>query len=215
VFFLAAKGRRITEVLVMIALMLGTAFWIPELKGLISLVPILYFFVERAIRKDSAQQQGGFRIMSLAQDLRSTWGWVLLVAVGMQAAFLLIFKYFSPETLAHIQDRLPSGGELTTALIAAILIGPLGEEIAYRGLFQERFGWMMPQWAAIVTTSALFALMHFTAGPSEVVFWDLLGVCVDSLIYGIIYAKTRNIYASYIAHLLADSVALTSLFMFL
>jgi uncharacterized protein len=211
---MAAKGRRITEVLVIIAMMLGAAFWIPELKGLISLVPILYFFVERAIRKDGTQQ-GGFRLKKLAQDLRSTWGWILLVAVGMQGAFLLIFKYISPETLLHIQERLPSGGELTTALIVAILIGPLGEEIAYRGLFQERFGWMMPQWAAILTTSALFALMHFTAGPSEVVFWDLLGVFVDSLIYGIIYAKTRNIYASYIAHLLADSVALTSLFLFL
>jgi membrane protease YdiL (CAAX protease family) len=118
-------------------------------------------------------------------------------------------RIFSPR------ERLPSSGELNGQLVLAILIAPLGEEISFRGLFQERLGWFMPTWVAIGVTSLLFALMHLSYGPADVVFWDLFSVFVDSLFFGIIYAKTKNILVSYIAHLLADVIGMLLILVFM
>ena len=208
---MSVERRRFTEVLIILALMLVSVLFIPELTGLMALLPIVYFFVERRIRDKNAATLGAL-VSRIGEDVGKSWVWILLVAVVSQVVFVFLFKTFSPEIIAHVQDRLPSNGMLNTALIIAILIGPLGEEISYRGLFQERFGWVMPSWAAIVITSLLFALMHFNPGPADVVFWDLFSVFVDSVLFGIIYAKTRNILVSYIAHLLADIVGLILLF---
>jgi membrane protease YdiL (CAAX protease family) len=203
----AIERRRFIEVLIIMAMMLVSVFLVPELKGLLSIVPIVYYFVERRIREGNSTSSDSM-ISRASMDIHLTWKWILLVAVVSQVVFILIFKYISPDTLAHILERLPSSGELDGKLALAILIAPLGEEITYRGLFQERFGWFMPTWLAIGVTSLFFAFMHLSSGPVDVVFWDLFSVFVDSLLFGVIYAKTKNILVSYIAHLFADIIGL-------
>ncbi|RUS48864.1 CPBP family intramembrane glutamic endopeptidase [Cohnella sp. AR92] len=201
------RPRRAAEVLVIIALMIVSVIFIPGLKGLIAIASIIYFIVDWKIREGDAPLWGP-TIAGLTRDIRRTWLWIILVSVVSQLVFVLVFKYYSPETAMHIKDRLPSSGELNGQLILAILIAPLGEEIAFRGLIQQRIGWFVPPWAAICTSSLLFALMHFSTGSAEVVFWDLLSVFVDSVIFGIIYMRTKNIVVAFMAHLLADVIAM-------
>ncbi|CAM4022766.1 type II CAAX endopeptidase family protein [Cohnella lubricantis] len=201
--------RRLVEVLAIIGFMLIAVFLVPSLKGLAAIVPIVYFLANLRRRGNDREQAPRALFTKIGSGIRRTWGWILLVAVGTQFGSLLLFKYVSPESLAHIQDRLPTGSDLSVALVLTILIAPLGEEIAYRGLFQERFSRYMPQAASIVIVSLLFAAMHYSDGPADVVFWDLFSVFIDSVLFGIIYSKTKNLYISYIAHLLADAVALT------
>jgi membrane protease YdiL (CAAX protease family) len=50
----------------------------------------------------------------------------------------------------------------------------------------------------------VFAALHFAPGPALVVFVDLAMVLVDSLIYGVIFARSNNVFVSWAAHFLAD-----------
>jgi membrane protease YdiL (CAAX protease family) len=74
----------------------------------------------------------------------------------------------------------------------------------YRGFFIERLSWFMKPHVAIAFSTLLFACMHFTPGNPFIVLFDLAGVLLDGIIYGVIYIRTRNIYASFMAHMLAD-----------
>ena len=56
--------------------------------------------------------------------------------------------------------------------------------------------------------SLLFTLLHYSAGDRAVVTMDLMLVFVDSVIYGAIYARSQNLWAEWLAHWLADLVAL-------
>ena len=44
-----------------------------------------------------------------------------------------------------------------------------------------------------------------------IVFIDLASVFVDSMIYGVIFLRSRNVFVSWIAHFLADIVGLALL----
>jgi uncharacterized protein len=50
----------------------------------------------------------------------------------------------------------------------------------------------------------MFGFMHFSKGLQLIVSFDILGIIIDSIIYGIIYNKTKNIFASWVTHYLAD-----------
>jgi len=201
------KRRRLMEVILIMGLMLLSVFVISSLKGLLVILPIVYFLVEQRIREKTKSYWRPM-ISGFLTGVRAAWGWILLAAIGSQAVFASLFHMFSPETIAHIQERLPASGQWSAPLVIAILIAPLGEEITFRGLIQERLGWFLPAWAAVGLASLLFALMHLSSGPAEVVFWDLFSVFADSVLYGVIYAKTGNLLVSYVAHLLADGVGM-------
>jgi uncharacterized protein len=52
--------------------------------------------------------------------------------------------------------------------------------------------------------SFLFAVGHLSIGPAGVVMYDIGFVFVDSILYGVIFLKTKNIYITIISHFLAN-----------
>jgi len=50
--------------------------------------------------------------------------------------------------------------------------------------------------------------MHIAAGSLAIETFDLFTIFLDSILYGIIFARTKNIYTSWSAHLLSDLVGL-------
>lgn len=93
-----------------------------------------------------------------------------------------------------------------TSAIITITIGTFLEEVAFRSFFQERLSWFIKPTFAILLTSVVFGFMHFSKGSPLIVSFDILGIIIDSIVYGIIYNKTKNIFASWIIHYLADIV---------
>jgi hypothetical protein len=73
----------------------------------------------------------------------------------------------------------------------------LGEEIVFRGLVQGRLQWVMKPHYAIALSSIVFALMHIAQGESKIVALDLTTIFIDSVIFGILFYKTKNIYILY------------------
>jgi len=77
-----------------------------------------------------------------------------------------------------------------------------------RNLPLTRLNWFIKTPLAIIITSLVFGLFHYSSGNTIIVIFDILSVTLDSLFYGIIFARTKNIYVSWFAHFIADFVGL-------
>jgi uncharacterized protein len=192
------------EIVLVMTFSLGVSLLLPSLKILGILVPVAYLIVERPLRKRT-WAEAGFSVKAFPRELLRNLGWVLLVGVGTQAFSVFGAHFFLPDYSAHVLARLPFDTHtLSGAMITMLLVSTLGEELIYRGLFQKHLNAFLSIPAAIGFSSLVFALMHYTPGPFIIVFVDLALVAADSVIYGIIFARSNNVYVAWAAHFLAD-----------
>jgi membrane protease YdiL (CAAX protease family) len=115
-----------------------------------------------------------------------------LVGVGIQALSVFGSTLVLPGYSSHIVARLPFDTRtFDNKVLNTLLVATLGEEIIYRALFQKRISAFLPVPVAIGLSSLVFALMHYAPGPALIVFADLALIVVDSVIYGIIFARSN------------------------
>ncbi len=84
-------------------------------------------------------------------------------------------------------------GTSWAGLFLAVIIGPLVEEIVFRGIILRGMLGHMRPWIAIVASAVLFALMHFNPAQLPVAF--ALGLAL-----GWIYARTRSLGLCFVGH---------------
>lgn len=135
--------------------------------------------------------------------------WIFAPAVINILVFLTLDSLL-PEFFVHIAERtlstLSGGGIL---LFIQLPIAALGEEIAWRGFFQEKISRLLGYQKGIIITSLLFALAHFTPGVDfSFTLLDMSLVFLNSVIYGIVYSKTENVVLCSLSHLAANFVAI-------
>ena len=76
----------------------------------------------------------------------------------------------------------------TALLIVAVTIGPIGEELLFRGYLVPRIG--------VVFSSVLFALLHFGYGSVS----EIAAALTVSVILGLHVRKHKDVYSCIIAH---------------
>lgn len=81
---------------------------------------------------------------------------------------------------------------LNTFLTMAVL-GPLAEELTFRGVIQTRLERAMPPWLALVLQAAIFGLVHGT--PIQMAYAFLVG-----LAFGFLRRRTGSILPGFAAH---------------
>jgi membrane protease YdiL (CAAX protease family) len=196
--------RILYETIVMTVLTLTGMVLLPSAKTLFALLPVLYLLIERRIRHRSWGELG-FRIKTFWTDLRKNWALFILTGFVIQPVLILWAKQFFPAFLEHVQARLPfETGFSWGVLLPLLAVSLLGEEMTYRALIQSRLIPFIGLWAAVGVTSILFGLAHFAPGPVLVVIVDIGLVILDSILYGIIFARSTNIWVVWLAHLLGD-----------
>lgn len=206
------SGPRPWETLLVIAVTLGIALADPRLRGLAVLVPVAYLLIERRARHRPWGELG-FRAREYVPALRANAGLVLLVALAVQLAAALLTHALLPQFRAHLLERLPGDlGARLPALLLTVLLATFGEELIFRAAFQKRLADSWPLPLAVAIASAAFAIMHFTPGPPALVATDLGLVALDGVLYGVIYARSGNLFVAWTAHALADFVGLALLF---
>lgn len=195
--------RAFIEVMVILFVMIAITIIDKRLAGVASILPIIYFIIESIVRR-----RNNSRITTLLSDLKRSWYWILIVTVGFQTLYMLLFINVFPEMTEHLTARVPLLEEsISLKILITFLIAALGEEIVFRGLFQERFSWYMKRYIAIPLTSTIFALMHFSDGDALIVGLDMTTIFLDSVIFGIIYYRTKNIMVCWFAHAAANIIA--------
>lgn len=186
--------------------LLGPVIW-PELKTPFVLLPLVYVFVERLMRRRSWAELG-FRPKAIVRDVAANWPLIVLVGIVIQFLVVWTARTWAPAYLDHVLARLPFTLEQVVGLLPLLMLAALGEEISYRALFQARLSWFIPTPVAIGLVSVAFGLAHWAAGDPVIVATDIGLIIVDSVIYGIIFARTHNVFVAWIAHLLANLFAL-------
>ncbi len=175
-----------------------------KLAGISVIVGIIAYFTTRKTNNDKNE---GLNIKTFIGSLKdkSVILMFLLIIITNVVCFA-IAKLWFPAYVEHVMTRAGDFldfGNLPK-LFLELVVFALGEEIAWRAFFQKQTSKIMPFIPSLILTSFLFALGHFNFGDPIIVFYDLLFVFIDSLIYGIIFKKTDNAWCSFLAHFLAN-----------
>ncbi|MBM7648229.1 membrane protease YdiL (CAAX protease family) [Bacillus ectoiniformans] len=194
------------EMLLLVIMMVAAAFFFPKLLGIVSIIPILYFFIENKARKHSIKEPV-FKHKDIVQDLKTTWIPFVTVAFFLQFIYFWLFTNFSPELITQVKERTSFITSFDTKIVLTLLILALGEEIVFRGLIQKRLNWKLSAFPSILMTSFVFALLHISDGTPVTVTMDLSTVFIDSVFFGYLFYKTQNLYISWLAHALGNITA--------
>ena len=127
-------------------------------------------------------------------------GFGALAGVGMIIMFAM---GQNPFVLLHGGAPRLSGWSLTVFFIVGGLVGPIAEELFFRGIlygFVRRWGVI----AALVVSTALFVMCHRVGG--RIPFTQVVG----GLVFALSYEKEKNLMAPIVLHV-AGNVSLFSL----
>jgi membrane protease YdiL (CAAX protease family) len=196
--------RILLETLTLLTLTTIPSLLWPGLKIISVFLPIAYLLIERRLR-DRPWAELGFDVRGIRSSLAANWFLILLDVLVIQAAVALFAKAFWPTFLTHVESRIPLFDTTQPVLLLGMLLfTTLGEEMAYRSLFQERLSWFVKTPIAIVVVSLIFGLMHWSQGNLVVTIADVALVTLDSIIFGLIFSRGRNLYVTWLTHLLVD-----------
>jgi uncharacterized protein len=173
------------------------------LSGLAIIFAIVFIVYER--RKPIGDSVFTFHLGKTKEDIRKYW-WLILLPLASVIGQIVFAHYAMPTFNEHVMDRVEPMLHMGTLfiLIPQLLILAYGEELAFRGFAQEKLSNIINPKIAIILVSFLFAVGHLSIGPAGVVMYDIGFVFVDSILYGVLFLKTKNIYITTIAHFLAN-----------
>ena len=211
------KGTVITLIgIIVMAGLIVVKLYKPEslFSGYALIVGIVLFFVVEAVNK-TPDNESGLRFKTVINDLRKTQVlfWTLL-PVGITVLQIVCGKLFFEASyrkyIDHVIGRTSLEMDLSNFLKWGLMdiISVLGEEIAFRGFLFGKGRKVLPVWCAALVSAVLFALAHIATGNSVIVFFDLLGIFVDAILYAIICYKSENCVISCIPHYLNNILGL-------
>ncbi len=202
---------------IMILLTVTKAVPSSNIAGYSVFVGIAFFFIVEAVSK-TPNAESGLRFNTIVEDIKkpSVIVWRLLPGVSGIVALVVGNLIFGGEFVAHVMGRTSSilSFDKTALLIGQVIIAAFGEEIAYRGFFLGKGMKIFPFWLCAVVSSLAFAAGHIAAGNIGLVVYDVAAVFIDSLIFSVIYHKSRNCVISTFSHILGNAISLVAVFLF-
>ena len=175
-----------------------------SLSGISVLVGLAAYFITA---KTNESKHAGLDIKRFPGQLKDIKLIVLiLMPTVMNLITTFIEKAFLPEYGEFLRARVEQmldPSQIGNTVISLVVLA-LGEEIAWRAFFQKQTTKLMGFVPSLLVSSALFALGHFTAGKPVIVAYDLAGVFINALFYGLVFKKTDNAWCSWLSHFLAN-----------
>lgn len=178
-----------------------------EISSICIFIGIAFFFINRAIEKQP-MKGSGLDFSSIVTNLkdRKIWFWIILPII-VNAINVTISSLFLPEYIEYETARASAfvSVELSLSSILLFFVFALGEEIAWRAFFQQQLSKVYPIIPVLIISSFLFTLGHFESGGNMgIVIYGLVFTFINSMIYGLIFHKTKNAWISTIAHYAAN-----------
>ena len=200
-----SKKISIVAMLIM-AIVSFSNFFGYSLAGISIIIGVVFFFI-------ASENTLNMRTISKHLKDKSIWFWIALPLLMNILCFALAIL-FLPEFIDHLHSRteIVVSANKVALLILQLAMMALGEEIAWRGFFQKQLSNWLPIIPTLLLTSVLFSLGHFTIGNIAVVSYDLFFIFINSVLYGIVFYKTNNVYISAISHFIANLFAIIILF---
>jgi membrane protease YdiL (CAAX protease family) len=153
------------------------------------------FYPEIGLQKSKIKKSKGLLLVLAALVSTHFLAWiyrsVILPALGHEGIIGGGSKMFS-----FIQTN---GGvlEMSGFLLLALLVGPIMEEVVFRGYLQSSLAKRIPAWAAI-----LIASIVFTVGHSPMILWPMY--FLYSATWGWILLRTGSLKMAVLIHILSN-----------
>jgi CAAX protease family protein len=173
---------------------------------------VLLTFGAAALWAVRALPAGDFSLRELAGSLprRSAWRLVLVVVFNNLTLSVGLFglSRLTGVPLVEARDLGPSAAEASSEgralflVLVAVIAAPFVEELVFRGILFRKLRFQRGGGAALVLTSALFAVLH----PGRQLNMAILGIQLVLL-----YTSTRTLWAPVLAHLINNSVGVAVL----
>jgi membrane protease YdiL (CAAX protease family) len=150
--------------------------------------------------------------------VRNQWstGLTIVTAIGLTVAAGAIGAVYSTYVVKgkemqaqtnQIVDAVPRNPfSLAVAFLAIAVVGPIVEELLFRGYLQSALARRMKPWMAITVASVVFGAIHF----QPLAFPLLAGLGAVS---GYLYHRTKSLKVPMIMHIANNSFAVLGLFM--
>jgi membrane protease YdiL (CAAX protease family) len=151
---------------------------------------------------------------SLAGDFwlgRISWSvalWSVLAALGAHLPTAVLADISArlhplPEAwLELFEAEIPRGsGQLAVAVVGAVILGPLAEELLFRGILYRLARTVWGPVPSALLSAGTFAMMHWEP-------WFFLGLVGLGVLYAFILEATGSVTACVLAHALHNAVTL-------
>lgn len=140
------------------------------------------------------------RLIAVAVALVYCFGTVLLYVTVYPLSLILpefvdwwLRWLYRPLVLTDGAGNLPIAANVAS-LLAVCLIGPVMEELVFRGYLLNRWARKWGLWRAVMLSSMVFALMH----PSP------LSAFVAGVLFALVYLRTQSLWAAIVVHGLSN-----------
>lgn len=207
------KSISIVAMLVMFIVSFSNFFGY-SLAGISIIIGVSFFFIKRISERNiDSENTLNVRVIGEYLQDKSIWFLITLPTI-MNIICLALATLFLPEFIDHINGRteIVVSANMVMLLILQLAILALGEEIAWRGFFQKQLSKWLPTIPTLILTSIVFSLGHFAVGHIAVVSYDIFFIFINSVLYGILFYKTNNVYISAISHFIANLFTIIVLF---
>lgn len=143
----------------------------------------------------------------------------ILLGLGAGAALVLassLFEYlcdtFLHTNMAQVAAGMPFMphrlGQLPFGIFCVVLLGPLAEEVTFRGLVM---GWVhrhWGRWAAVIVSALVFGGLHLQWLNGGLTGWMITAdLCVAGVVLALVAMRTGSLWASFFAHAVLNLTA--------
>ena len=165
------------------------------LELIVTFIAILYLLVFE-----------GRRILELK------WKWrypvYLLLAYGVNHLSGIVFSFLTPATSNQmaLNELIEMTGrqELLYFLLITCLLGPISEELVYRGVLMNTFLKDSPWYGDVLLSACVFGYVHVSSGLTPLAFFTYAS---GGAILAFLYRKTHSLYYPILFHLMINIVA--------
>lgn len=129
-------------------------------------------------------------------------GNVMLLSILLVFAAMFIFNILAqwaelPDNLANVMTQLSNN---VIGVVSIAVVGPILEEVLFRGAIQGVLMRVCKPWTAILIASLIFGVVHMN--PIQIFYATFIGI-----LFGWIYYRTGSLMPSIIGHVLNNSLA--------
>lgn len=176
---------------------------------IVSFTGCIYLLALR--RRKLGWQAVGLRITSKVWALIAVLLSILLIPLSGLIAVIIQYLSGSPARNPQLAFLAPEGFSWTALISLLILVGilgPIAEELLFRGIFYQSLRQRWGVWLAAVVSALLFAVMHGDWVVGAVAF-------VLGLVLAWIFEVSGSLWPAIIIHILNNSIRIIAVYLLL
>ena len=144
--------------------------------------------------------------------LELKWKWrypvYLLLAYGVNHLSGIVFSFLTPATSNQmaLNELVEMTGrqELLYLLLITCLLGPITEELVYRGVLMNTFLKDSPWYGDVLLSACIFGYVHVSSGLTPLAFFTYAS---GGAILAFLYRKTHSLYYPILLHIMINITA--------